>query len=170
MHLVRADGRVGVLTHWQVVVGSAVMYNLEVAHDHTFTVGAGRWVVHNCARSGSSGNSPSANLGNLFHYDELNGGPSGVKGGPWQLSQMYPHTDFRFTPRRVAGPDVEVVGGTHPSDPIVYPGTRWYPGSNYADFKPNMRQFLRDIRSGKLPPDTVPILYDPALFIITRVG
>jgi len=25
-----------------------VMYNLEVAQDHTFTVGDGQWVVHNC--------------------------------------------------------------------------------------------------------------------------
>jgi hypothetical protein len=25
------------------------MYNLEVAQDHTFTVGVGQWVVHNCA-------------------------------------------------------------------------------------------------------------------------
>ncbi len=25
------------------------MYNLEVAHDHTFTVGTGQWVVHNCS-------------------------------------------------------------------------------------------------------------------------
>lgn len=24
------------------------MYNLEVAQDHTFTVGQGQWVVHNC--------------------------------------------------------------------------------------------------------------------------
>ncbi len=27
------------------------MYNLEVARDHTFTVGVGEWVVHNCGGS-----------------------------------------------------------------------------------------------------------------------
>jgi hypothetical protein len=30
-----------------VVAGTQVMYNLEVARDHTFTVGVGEWVVHN---------------------------------------------------------------------------------------------------------------------------
>jgi len=48
MHLLRADGHVGVVTGWKVVPGTQVMYNLEVAQDHTFTVGAGQWVVHNC--------------------------------------------------------------------------------------------------------------------------
>lgn len=47
MHIVKADGSVGVLTGWQVVPGSAVMYNLEVAQDHTFTIGNGQWIVHN---------------------------------------------------------------------------------------------------------------------------
>ena len=28
--------------------GVKTMYNLEVAHDHTFVVGVGMWVVHNC--------------------------------------------------------------------------------------------------------------------------
>ena len=46
-HLLRADGRVGVVTGWKVVPGTKVMYNLEVAQDHTFTVGIGQWVVHN---------------------------------------------------------------------------------------------------------------------------
>ena len=47
MHILRADGRVGVVTGWKVVAGTKVMYNLEVAQDHTFTVGVGMWVVHN---------------------------------------------------------------------------------------------------------------------------
>lgn len=47
MHVVRADGTIGVVTGWKVVLGNSVMYNLEVAHDHTFTVGDGLWVVHN---------------------------------------------------------------------------------------------------------------------------
>jgi len=48
MHVLRADGQWGVVTDWKVVAGSMTMYNLEVAQDHTFTVGAGEWVVHNC--------------------------------------------------------------------------------------------------------------------------
>jgi len=49
MHVLRADGRYGVITGYRVVPGSAVMYNLEVEQDHTFVVGAGEWVVHNCS-------------------------------------------------------------------------------------------------------------------------
>ena len=49
MHLLRADGSIGVVTAWKTVSGRQVMYNLEVAQDHTFTVGTGQWVVHNCA-------------------------------------------------------------------------------------------------------------------------
>jgi len=47
MHILRADGSVGVVTGWKVVPGIRTMYNLEVAQDHTFTVGSGQWVVHN---------------------------------------------------------------------------------------------------------------------------
>jgi hypothetical protein len=48
MHVLRADGQWGIVTGWKVVAGAMTMYNLEVAQDHTFTVGAGEWVVHNC--------------------------------------------------------------------------------------------------------------------------
>jgi RHS repeat-associated protein len=49
MHVVEADGQAGVISGWKVVPGVKVMYNLEVAQDHTFVVGVGMWVVHNCA-------------------------------------------------------------------------------------------------------------------------
>ena len=55
MHLLRADGRVGVVTGWKVVPGTKTMYNLEVAQDHTFTVGSGQWVVHNHCGPGGNG-------------------------------------------------------------------------------------------------------------------
>ena len=55
MHILRADGRVGVVTGWKVVPGAQVMYSLEVAQDHTFTVGDGQWVVHNHCGPGGSG-------------------------------------------------------------------------------------------------------------------
>ncbi len=77
MHILRADGRVGVVTGWKVVSGTRAMYNLEVAQDHTFAVGAGQWVVHNCASGTPSGNNPSAQSGNRLHYDQVNGGPAG---------------------------------------------------------------------------------------------
>jgi len=48
MHVERADGSVGVVTGRLLVAGTQTMYNLEVAQDHTFTVGDGQWIVHNC--------------------------------------------------------------------------------------------------------------------------
>src|SRR5579885_3040840 len=48
MHVLRADGQWGIVTGWKMVPGTQVMYNLEVAQDHTFTVGSDEWVVHNC--------------------------------------------------------------------------------------------------------------------------
>ena len=48
MHVRRADGSIGIVTGWRLVPGTATMYNLEVAQDHTFTVGAKEWIVHNC--------------------------------------------------------------------------------------------------------------------------
>jgi hypothetical protein len=47
MHILEADGQYGVVTGWKMVPGTSVMYNLEVAQDHTYTVGIGQWVVHN---------------------------------------------------------------------------------------------------------------------------
>jgi len=55
MHVLRADGRYGVITGYRVVPGSAVMYNLEVEQDHTFVVGSGEWVVHNSCQPGDVG-------------------------------------------------------------------------------------------------------------------
>ena len=52
MHIVKADGSVGVVFAWTLVPGVSVMYNLEVQQDHTFTVGDGQWVVHNTGRCG----------------------------------------------------------------------------------------------------------------------
>lgn len=49
MHILRADGSIGEVTAWISVPGSSVMYNLEVERDHTFTVGEGQWIVHNCS-------------------------------------------------------------------------------------------------------------------------
>jgi hypothetical protein len=48
MQVLNADGTVETVTGWKVVPGTQVMYHLDVAQDHTYTVGAGQWVVHNC--------------------------------------------------------------------------------------------------------------------------
>ncbi len=59
MHILEANGRYGVVTGWKVVPGVQVMYNLEVAQDHTYTVGTGQWVVHNCSSPKGSVPNPS---------------------------------------------------------------------------------------------------------------
>ena len=48
MHVINANGGVGMITRLKVVAGAMIMYNLEIAQDHTFTVGDGKWIVHNC--------------------------------------------------------------------------------------------------------------------------
>ena len=125
-------------------------------------------MVHNdCPANSTSGNNPYAQRGNQFHYDLENGGPP-------QLQEMYPQTDFDFKPRGAAGADVEVTGGVHPSDTSVYPDSTWPEGSDYGDFKPDsargQRQFRYEIRSGKLPFGTVPIWYNQIQYIITGIG
>ena len=108
----------------------------------------------------AAGNPPSAvDIGNEFHYDLLNGGQG--YSGPTQLSDRYPETEFGFAPRGAAGPDVEYLGGAHPSS---YPDSNWPESFNYGDFKPDTpsgaRTFYQDLNSGKLPMDTVPLPYD----------
>jgi RHS repeat-associated protein len=89
--------------------------------------------------------------GNDFHYGT----------GPEQLKEMYPDTDFAFKRRGQSGPDVEVVGGMHPSE---YPNSSWNPENNYGDFKSNTiwseERFLREIENGKLPRNTQPLPYN----------
>ena len=48
MHVVNINGSIGTIVGWKVIPGSMDMYNLEIAQDHTFTVGGGQWIVHNC--------------------------------------------------------------------------------------------------------------------------
>jgi hypothetical protein len=43
----------------KVVPGAQEMYDLTVSNVHTFAVGAGQWVVHNCSTALPEGNPPS---------------------------------------------------------------------------------------------------------------
>src|SRR5262249_54988021 len=94
-------------------------------------------------------------------YDKLNGGEG--EGLPTELTKRYPETQFEFTKRGEAGPDVRITGGKHPSE---YPGSTWEKGKNYGDFKPDSpggrRTFNSDQKKGKLPGDTQNIPYDPS--------
>ena len=46
--VVRLDGTTAVVATERALPGAADYYNLEVSHLHTFAVGEGRYVVHNC--------------------------------------------------------------------------------------------------------------------------
>ena len=59
----------GVVTGWSIVASSKTMYNLEVAQDHTFTVGDGQWVVHNCGGGPQFSDDPSV-AGHIFRNAE----------------------------------------------------------------------------------------------------
>jgi hypothetical protein len=50
MHVWRADGTMGRVQSVLQVQQPQRMYNLSVAEAHTFFVGDGEWLVHNCAR------------------------------------------------------------------------------------------------------------------------
>ncbi len=140
------DGQRGVVVTTQAVADHAAMDNLTVADDHTYAVGKGEYVVHNTGPcfGGMNGNTPQAQLGKEFHYDRLNGGDAGNYGGASQLQDIYPNTEFRFTPNGASGPDIEVVGGQHPS---TYGRGDWPAGADIADFKPATRQGRAELRS-----------------------
>ena len=75
---------------------------------------------------------------------------------------MYPETEFRFTRPGVAGQDVEVSGGMHPS---FYPYGSWPPGVNYGDFKPDTTGGFRTFQSDQMTKWNAPthmLRYDPA--------
>ena len=94
-----------------------------------------------------------------MHYDALHGGSGSPL--PTALTELFPSTEFQFTSRGVAGADVEVVGGMHPSD---YTGSAWPQGYDFGDFKPmssdSFARFAREMNNGKLPPTTVFLPYD----------
>lgn len=46
--VVRADGKLAVVVAVHGVPGAGIRYDLTVSRIHTFEVGIGRWVVHNC--------------------------------------------------------------------------------------------------------------------------
>jgi hypothetical protein len=79
MHVRRADGSIGTVTGWKLIPGILTMYNLEVAQDHTFTVGNGQWVVHN---SDCGGEIESQFPGDyLSQKADMVGTPGSVKSG-----------------------------------------------------------------------------------------
>jgi RHS repeat-associated protein len=109
--------------------------------------------------AGKGGANPAtraaASRGSTLHADKSGHLPD-------QLRARYPDTQFEFTKPGIAGQDVRVVSGTHPSE---YPGSTWPAGVNHADFKPGtptgVRTFARD-QATKWSETTQMLTYDPS--------
>jgi len=113
MHLLRADGTYGIVTGWKVVPGTQVMYNLEVAQDHTFTVGVGQWVVHNCP--GGSGSPLRGKSREQYVRDNLNsifGTDMGTPEPSIEITTTLGHTDVDIPTDTSL---IEVAGQAHVS-------------------------------------------------------
>jgi Colicin D/Pretoxin HINT domain len=113
MHILRANGHVGVVTGWKVVPGVMVMYNLEVAQDHTFTVGDGQWIVHNLC----SGKDINFDPKNLQHTYNKHASDFGITDN-WNKAngQKFEQTirDFVDAPTTVGLP------GTYRGNPVTH--------------------------------------------------
>ena len=138
MHVLRADGTYGVVTGWKVVSGTQVMYDLEVAQDHTFTVGAEQWIVHNCG--GSS----------LF--DQLsNAGKETDRGGLTKAGRAFQkHASRSDLWGRIQG-DANVLNQTGQDvldDIITHPSTTWESRST-GRFGPVLEARLPDGRGAR---------------------
>ena len=67
MHLVEGNGQIAIIEDWLVIAGSQTMYNLTLQQDHTYTVGDGQFVVHNCDRAELRANT-NAGAGQQAHH------------------------------------------------------------------------------------------------------
>jgi hypothetical protein len=123
MYVVRADGQLGVISKWRIVPGAMTMYNLEVAQDHTFTVGDGQWIVHNCEDTGEI-DLKGADYNEIMKYlSEKLGIPQEVLDNPEQLNPLpnnptlglrwkYSDTGLTFN-MRIHSPDPNAPAGSN---------------------------------------------------------
>lgn len=124
MHVLRADGRYGVITGYKLVPGAKVMYNLEVAQDHTFTVGVGQFVVHNSDTCGideqSSNDQPVDSA--VERLNEVSPTIDRIQGG-----EKFPHrndgTTFQNREGRLPQPEQPtLIGGYYTEYVVPTPG------------------------------------------------
>ena len=85
---------------------------------------------------------------------------------PDQLRTRYPNTQFEFTKSGVAGQDVRIVGGDHPS---IDGSSSWPEGVNYGDFKPGTPEGIKTFKYDqkyKWSEPTHYLPYDPITGIL----
>jgi Bacterial toxin 30/Pretoxin HINT domain len=152
MHVVRADGSVGIITRWTVVSGSQTMYNLEVEQDHTFTVGDGQWVVHNCTSGfdstggmdlrGASYEQITARLPEEVRdqFRELNPIEGRATQGRWWSWK----TDIESWTVRIHSADGEAPGGSNSATGWILRVIKKVKGANTGDWVMNAQgQWMR---------------------------
>ncbi|MGB8343357.1 MAG: polymorphic toxin-type HINT domain-containing protein [Ktedonobacteraceae bacterium] len=146
MHVLRADGRYGVITGYKVVPGAKVMYNLEVAQDHTFTVGIGQWVVHNATcpvkdlnpvhSPATSGSRPE--LEKLSDQELLNSVNNSTNNDPIQINtqtgkimdgngRAYELLRRAALPGGIITPDTPIYYEPYTPSSIPEPWEQWFP-------------------------------------------
>ena len=84
MHVVNAEGGIGTVTRLKTVPGIMTMYNLEVAQDHTYAVGKGNWIVHNCSVPMSSFDNRFAGMGGAPYSELITLIPAGARFLPFK--------------------------------------------------------------------------------------
>ena len=121
MHVLEADGTYGVVGPLVIVPGAMWMYNLTVAQDHTYTVGAEQWVVHNCGfRDGETSTVSEV----LDHADAFlkEGGGHYTEVEPGRFVSIDGTRQFRMT-------DADIFGRHSP----------WVPHVNFETLAPTGR-------------------------------
>ncbi len=118
MHILRADGRYGVITGWKIVPGVKTMYNLEVAQDHTFTVGSRQWVVHNSCGGGepvySANGDPTLRASRRPAFDDMKNNGVDVGGENFQLSDHAYNSLFKSGRKDIMPDDITGALQTEP--------------------------------------------------------
>jgi hypothetical protein len=86
MHLVEGNGRIAIVEDWLVIAGSETMYNLTVQQDHTYTVGDGQFVVHNCGASGTPNSANKVvNQPNLYRGEQID--TDALRNRGWKMTR-----------------------------------------------------------------------------------
>jgi hypothetical protein len=100
----RVDGTTATVVAVRAVPGAAAMWDLTVSTVHTFAVGTGRYVVHNCGSGGSAGEDPRKGLpgedANAFEKEQ---GAQRIKETP-EFKEKY-GSDYQWDYQGASGPD-----------------------------------------------------------------
>ena len=98
MHILKADGSTGEITSWTAIPGTETMYNLQVAQDHTFTVGEQQWIVHNCTANPNAIGFTQDTVTNQGNGYTVTGNIKGLQDGTLKPGDLPKIQIFQATP------------------------------------------------------------------------